>query len=332
MFRSAASLLIRISLIILTIVWLSVSSLAAENERASGNTKQTLVVDGYSRTYIVHVPAHLKKHPAIVLMLHGRGGTSEQAAQEFGWVELADNAGFIAVFPQALPIVPELSSRAPVSADVPTWLSSTNDTVWWPLNFVRNLGLLHHPDDAIFLTRLIAKVVADEHADPHRVYIAGFSSGAAMVLDIAARYPANARAFAAVAAFAGLRPSKLASPVSLFLFRGDQDSTGIDARHWAFIPREQRLSWFGQESLPTFSSEMAAWVALDGCQDSSSLHVSWGERSLWKRCERNARVEGYLVHDLGHEWPGSSTSRWNQTHPSLNLSELIWKFFKNTKG
>jgi poly(3-hydroxybutyrate) depolymerase len=34
----------------------------------------TLSVDGYTRSYLVYAPKHLPKHPAIVLMLHGRGG------------------------------------------------------------------------------------------------------------------------------------------------------------------------------------------------------------------------------------------------------------------
>jgi len=100
------------------------------------------------------------------------------------------------------------------------------------------------------LTHLIAKIVDDKHVDPYRVYIAGFSSGGGMVADLAARYPKIARAFAAIASIGGLRPSKLTAPVSLLLLQGDADSTALQPDYWAQIPREQKLSWFGQTSLP----------------------------------------------------------------------------------
>jgi predicted esterase len=151
------------------------------------------------------------------------GGTKEQAAKEFGWLELAEKEKFIVVFPQALPILPYLPVGSPTPASVPSWLGSTNDTVWWPSDFVRNLSALHHPDDGVFLTRLMAKIAAEKRADPERIFIAGFSSGGAMVADLAARFPDSARAFAAVAAVGGLRPARLTSPVSLLLFDGDAD-------------------------------------------------------------------------------------------------------------
>jgi poly(3-hydroxybutyrate) depolymerase len=43
-----------------------------------------LTIHGYSRTYIVHTPPNIGRRPAVVFMLHGRGGTKEQAAAEFG--------------------------------------------------------------------------------------------------------------------------------------------------------------------------------------------------------------------------------------------------------
>src|SRR6202046_1815855 len=165
------------------------------------------------------------------------------------WRELADRDRFIAVFPQALPIIPGLALDSLTPASIPSWLGSTNFTIWWSSGFARNLPALHHPDDGVFLTRLIAKIVDDEHVDRYRVYIAGFSSGGDMVADLAARYPEIARAFAAIASIGGLRPSKLSAPVSLFLFQGDADSTVLQPDYSAQIPLEQKLFWFGQGKL-----------------------------------------------------------------------------------
>jgi S-formylglutathione hydrolase FrmB len=67
-----------------------------------------LIVDGYKRSYTIHIPAHVGRRAPVVFMLHGMGATTEQAAAEFGWRDLADRENFIAVFPQALPIFPTL--------------------------------------------------------------------------------------------------------------------------------------------------------------------------------------------------------------------------------
>jgi polyhydroxybutyrate depolymerase len=297
----------------------------------SADKPGALIVDGYSRRYTIHIPPNVGRRPPVVFMLHGRGGTKEQAAAEFGWRELADRERFIAVFPQALPIIPDLALDSLTPATVPSWLGSTNFTIWWSSGFARNLPALHHPDDGVFLTRLIAKIVDDEHVDPYRVYIAGFSSGGGMVADLAARYPKVARAFAAIASIGGLRPSKLTTPVSLLLFQGDADSTAWQPEYWTRIPLEQRLSWFGQASLPTLSSEAESWAGLDRCVSSAKQSIPWGQRFVWNGCASQAHLQVYLIHGLGHEWPGSSVSGWNQSHPSLpplDLTAIIWEFCK----
>jgi polyhydroxybutyrate depolymerase len=309
---------------------------------AHGNTSNTIgtdevgtvFVDGFTRTYLIHTPTNARSRPSIVVMLHGRGSTKEQAAKEFGWIELANKEGFLAVFPQALPIIPDLAAGAPTPTSVPSGLGSTNNTLWWSSDFVRNLSALHHPDDGIFLKFLVLKIVAEKHADPKQIFVAGFSSGGGMVADLAARFPETFHAFAVVGAVGGLRPVKLASPVSLLLFVGDADPFLLDAKQWAYIPDKAKLSWFGQLTLPTLSSEAKSWAVLDGCKRSSDKRVPWGRRTVWTGCRRGSHLEVYLVQDLGHEWPGDIVSRWNQDHassPPLDLSALIWHFFRSTQ-
>jgi polyhydroxybutyrate depolymerase len=302
--------------------------------RATGSSMDkpgVLIVDGYKRSYTIHIPAHVGRRAPVVFMLHGMGATTEQAAAEFGWRDLADRENFIAVFPQALPIIPDSPAGSPTPATVPFWLGSSNDAIWWSSDFVRNLPLLHHPDDGVFLTCLITKVVREEQVDPRRVYISGFSSGGGMVADLAGRYPKAARAFAVIAAIGGVRPPTLSAPVSLLLFAGDVDRTFPQPERWAYIPVEQRLSWFGQATLPTLSSQAQSWATLDRCLGSTAKSIPWGQRTVWKHCASRVRFEVYLIHDLGHEWPGSSVSRWNQSHPSLpplDLTRKIWQFFQ----
>jgi poly(3-hydroxybutyrate) depolymerase len=185
---------------------------------------------------------------------------------------------------------------------LPFWFGSRNDTLWWDSQNARSFPFVHHQDDGIFLTNLIARVLMDEKGDSKAVFVVGFSSGGRMVADLAAQHTTSARAFACVAAIGsamgGLRPSKLAAPVTLLLFAGDADLTGVQEKVWLQIPKDQKLYWFGQETLPTLSSEVASWAALDRCSVSTTEPVPWGQRILWTKCRGQAHVEGYLIHDL----------------------------------
>jgi poly(3-hydroxybutyrate) depolymerase len=59
----------------------------------SADKPGALIIDGYSRRYTIHIPPNVGRRPPVVFMLHGRGGTKEQAEGEFGWRELADREG-----------------------------------------------------------------------------------------------------------------------------------------------------------------------------------------------------------------------------------------------
>ena len=67
---------------------------------APGAYRFHFIHGGIRRDYLVHVPAKAIGHPApMLLALHGGGGDMDYQAQNYGIVEKADEAGFIAVFP-----------------------------------------------------------------------------------------------------------------------------------------------------------------------------------------------------------------------------------------
>jgi hypothetical protein len=121
----------------------------------TANTKpeledRTILVQGSIRHYSVYRPASLRRFPPVVLMLHGRGMTREQAAEQFRWIELADQQQFIVAFPQALPIVPDLALGAPLPATLPAWFGSRNDALWWDSQYSRSFPFVYHPDFGAF--------------------------------------------------------------------------------------------------------------------------------------------------------------------------------------
>jgi poly(3-hydroxybutyrate) depolymerase len=56
-----------------------------------------------------------------------------------------------------------------------------------------------------------------------------------------------------------------------------------------------------------------------------------GQQIGWSGCDEDVHVRGLSLDHLGHEWPGSKPSRWNQTNSrqSLDLTDVLWSFFSS---
>jgi polyhydroxybutyrate depolymerase len=85
--------------------WLSIISfllfcfqLAAAQKLAEFNMTSA----GVKRTFFVHVPESKKDHLPVLLAFHGGGGTALNAEKQFGFSELADQYGYIVVYPQGM--------------------------------------------------------------------------------------------------------------------------------------------------------------------------------------------------------------------------------------
>src|SRR6516164_8623546 len=83
-------------------------SLAACGSTGSGSYANdvtgTLVVDGTTREYVIHVPpSYQRAHAApLVLDLHGGVGTPEGIRRITGMDPIADHNGFIVVYPRGI--------------------------------------------------------------------------------------------------------------------------------------------------------------------------------------------------------------------------------------
>src|SRR5580704_9910390 len=68
---------------------------------------------GFDRHFIVHVPPTFdaKRKLPVVIMLHGAGGTAQQAMEQTGWDRKADHEEFIAVFPDGVAERPKLPAN-----------------------------------------------------------------------------------------------------------------------------------------------------------------------------------------------------------------------------
>jgi poly(3-hydroxybutyrate) depolymerase len=190
-----------------------------------------------------------------------------------------------------------------------------------------------HPVDAPYLAAVLRDVLRRYGGDSRRVYVVGFSSGAAMAADFAQSAP-NAMAAVGIVGNVGLdRPRTLGHPVSAFLAIGVDDAFGKQTpASWSALPRVARQVWYGQDSLPTLEQDAATWARLDGCGSRGVTTTAWGQQLDWTGCQRRAHVRALSVDHLGHEWAGSTPSQWNRLHPAqppLYLTDLLWRFFQS---
>src|SRR4051812_30000520 len=68
--------------------------------RAAGDPLEQVQVGGVDRSYLLHLPDPLPNKPLpLVVVLHGGGGSAESALKMTGFDAMADQAGFIVVYP-----------------------------------------------------------------------------------------------------------------------------------------------------------------------------------------------------------------------------------------
>jgi poly(hydroxyalkanoate) depolymerase family esterase len=134
-----------------------------------------------TRDYLLEVPAHPRRGAPLVVFLHGCNQTAAGVAHDTGWAELADQRGFIAVFPQEPPLPSDTVLRGCWG-----WEQSANQH--------RGAG------EPSIIAGITSQVAAAERVDPRRVYVSGFSAGAYMANIMAVTYP---DVYAAVGIVAG---------------------------------------------------------------------------------------------------------------------------------
>ena len=130
----------------------------------------------------VHVPPSLPAGAPMVLVLHGcTQGAADMATT--GWSELADQAGFLVVYPEQ-----EIANNP---ARCFNWAGEYGD----PSDLQRGKG------ENLSIKQMVDQAVVDHGSDPKRVFVVGFSAGGGTAAIMAATYP---DVFAGAATMAGL--------------------------------------------------------------------------------------------------------------------------------
>jgi polyhydroxybutyrate depolymerase len=250
----------------------------------------TLDWQGRSRTYHVYRPptAGREARLPLVLALHGGGGSGLSMDPLTGGALSAEAArrGWLLVCPDGI---------------AKGWndgrlLTSARDRA--------RAGV----DDVGFLSALIDRMIAREHADPSRVYVTGISNGGFMSMRLAIELSNRVAAAAAVAASLSkvLEHSRAVRPVAVLLFNGTADP---------LVPYDGgTISVLGRSRGEVLSTPETVrwWAARDGCKGAPTVQrlpdrdPDDGTRVTVETntpCAAGTEVVLYRVEGGGHTWP-----------------------------
>lgn len=279
-----------------SVIGLALSGLALSMAPAEAAAQaQRIRVAGVEREYLVHVPPGAARKPdALVLVLHGGGGTPAAIAAHTGFDRLADREGFIVAYPAA-------RNRR--------WLDARPGS--------------ERADDVAFLAALADTLRRRHGIAAGRVFAAGISNGAMMSYRLACEAPG---AVAGIGVIAGAMPATLEGKcsgtraVAVLAVHGTEDRlVPFDGTKGLLsVPASVSL-WAGRAGC----SEPAAATASDTVRDGTIV-----EHLAYAGC--SAPVELYTIRGGGHTWPGGPRVRvriLGRTTRELNAAEVLWRFF-----
>ena len=249
-----------------------------------------------NRGYFTYLPArYAGQSLPLVVMLHGCKQTAEDFAAGTRMNELADDLGFIVVYPA--------QARSANMSRCWNW--------FWPSDQQRDEG---EPSLIAGITR---QVITRYNVDQRRVYVAGLSAGGAMAAVMGATYP---DLFAAVGVHSGLPYASARDSISaLAAMRGGR------SRGAAPLPAVPTIVFHGDRdttvhpSNGVFSTAAAALVSQKG---------EAGGRTYTRTVHRGRPgLEHWLVHGSGHAWSGGNAKASYTDPTGPDATREMLRFF-----
>lgn len=288
-------LLIILGLPVLLVLLVAVAYLLANR------TNGSIISSGEKRSYLLYVPDSYD--PAVptplVISIHGFVEWPAHQQQISKWNDLADQHGFIVVYPSGTGFPLRWQTRGTLEGTADPW------------------------KDVTFISDLIDKLSTEYNIDPGHIYANGLSNGAGMSLVLSCRLADKIAAIGTVAGAYALpwdqcQPSR---PVPAIIFHGTADP----------------IVWFhgdtGSHSGFVFP-DIAQWVSTladrNGCDDNPQVISPIGDVSgvRYNNCE--ADVVFYTIEGGGHTWPGGDPLPERiagSTNMDISATQLMWDFF-----
>ena len=271
-------------------------------------TNGSLVSSGEKREYLLYVPETYDPTSAqnvpLVINIHGFSQWPANQANVSQWNQLADEEGFIVVYPSGLGIPKRW--RVTRTAEDPTGV---------------DIELQYYRD-------LIDKLSTEYAIDPERIYVNGLSNGGGMSLRLACSLSDRVAAIGGVAGAYLVDLDECAGGVPGIFFHGQADK---------IVPYEGGPSERFPIDFPYIPAFIDDYAQLNGCDTNETVflekdHVQ-GVR--YEGCEPGADVVFYTISDGGHTWPGGNDLPeriTGKTTHEINATRLMWEFFLEQTG
>ena len=285
---------------------------AAENQRATaaGDMLVHITVDGVARSYLVHkpnLPAPASGFP-LLLVFHGAGGQGGGMVSLTHLDTLADQRGFIAVYPNGL-------NRR--------W----NDG---------RTSIKEKTNDTGFTRAMLDDLAVKYPVDTQRIFAAGMSNGAMFTQRLGCEM---ADRISGIAAIAGSMPNDImpgchpAKPVAVLQIGGTADP---------IVPfGGGKVSLFGglivDGTVMSATATAEFWAQYDGCATTSIKPEKPGAdgisvtRTEYGPCRSGRDVRLLAVNGGGHVWPGGPqylpAAMIGPTTQNLDASAALVDFF-----
>jgi polyhydroxybutyrate depolymerase len=276
-----------------------------------GTIEVTLQSGGSERTFLLHVPpsAVPGTELPVVLLFHGRYGTSAGLEEQTGFSTIADREGFVAVYPQG---------------EGRRWSDGRQGEDW---------------KDIVFVCAILDTLDSFCSCDSTRVFAAGMSNGAFFCNYLAGNRPDLIRAIAPVAGGMACPWPGGFSPeghVSVLMINGTADplvpweggEVGYERsrRDQGFMyPVEEAFGMWAEAcgcTAPADTVDMPDADPADGCTC---------RRISWQPAGDGTMVELIRVDGGGHTWPGLEDGLGEGlvglTCMDFDSPEAIWEFF-----
>jgi polyhydroxybutyrate depolymerase len=238
---------------------------------------------GFHREYLLARP-RLAGAPLLVF-LHGTGATAQWVDEETGWSAIAAREGFALVLPEALR--PDLSRPPKFLTNPQRWNDGLPSRSGWP-----------SADDVAFLSSVVEDALDRTRADERRVYVSGFSNGAAMTFRLAIERADRIAAIAPVAGYCWVSDPRPTRAIPTLYIIGSLDPLvplrGGEVRSpWQhrYVRREP------------VTHTLDRWAHAIGCRAPSQVESDDGKLRT-EIYPGPVRFRVVTIDGLGHHWPG----------------------------
>lgn len=268
----------------------------------ANRTNGTLISSGEKRNYLLYVPESYDPSvpTPLVISMHGFAGWPANQMGMSRWNDLADQYGFIVVYPSG--------TRFPLR-----W--RTNSTSGSDADLMM---------DVTFISDLIDKLADEYNIDPTRIYANGLSNGGGMSFVLSCKLSERIAAIGSVSG-AYLLPwdeCDSSRSVPAIVFHGTEDP---------IVPYQGGPSGPFDMPFPAITEWVDAFARHNGCDEAPQELVTSGDVSGVQFTNCNGDVVFYSIAGGGHSWPGGKPLPEiivGNTPNDIDATRTMWDFFQ----